>query len=60
MKAHEPLDRQTLCLNVHIADVSGGPDWHQKARRLETTGEAILACQDTYGANLDPFAARIG
>ena len=60
MKAYEPLKRLAVRLNVHIADVSGWPNWHQEACRLETTGKAISAHQDTYGAILDPFAARIG
>ena len=60
MKAHEPLQRQTVCLNVHTAGASGWPDWHQEARRLEMNGKAVLSCQDTYGANPEPFAAPIG
>ncbi|MCY4141936.1 MAG: hypothetical protein OXF56_27190 [Rhodobacteraceae bacterium] len=60
MKAYVHLKRLDVNLNVHIVDVCGWSDWHQEARRLETTGKAILAYPDTYGANLDHLAARVG
>ena len=43
--------------DVHIAEVSGWPEWRREAQRLEEAGRAILADEDTYGAYLDAVAA---
>ena len=57
VKACEPLQREAESQGVHVAEVSGWPEWRHEAQRLERAGRAILADQGTYGAYLDAVAA---
>ena len=57
VKACEPVQREAESQGVHIAEVTGWPEWRHEAQRLEEAGRAILADEDTYGAYLDAVAA---
>ena len=57
VKACEPLQREAESQDVHVAEVTGWPEWRHEAQRLERAGRAILADEDTYGAYLDADAA---
>ena len=57
VKSWEPIQREAESQGVHIAVVPSWPEWLKQARRLERSGRAILADEDTYGAYLDAVAA---
>ena len=53
VEVYKALERQAKEQGVPVARLDAWPTWHEAAEMLATTGEAILADEDRYGAYLD-------
>ena len=53
VEVFKALERQAEEQGVPVTRLDAWPRWHEAAEMLATTGEAILAGEDRYGAYLD-------
>ena len=53
VEVYKSLERQAEERGVPVARLDAWPQWREAAEMLATTGEAILAGEDRYGAYLD-------
>ena len=53
VEVFKALERQAEEQGVPVARLDAWPTWHEAAEMLATTGDAILADEDRYGAYLD-------
>ena len=53
VEVYKSLEREAEEHGVPVARLDAWPTWHEAAEMLASTGEAILADEDRYGAYLD-------